>query len=105
MVRVHTLALLVGILGAASAKDCPPDRFPDCCTTYGTASPDTMRNSFHVPEHRVPQTNVPVGYAWALGDAKNMVLKLVVVKAAGRAGAALQVWVSIASEMAGNSKR
>ncbi|KAH6720613.1 hypothetical protein BKA61DRAFT_668515 [Leptodontidium sp. MPI-SDFR-AT-0119] len=63
MVKIlTTIALLAGILGAATAKDCPSDRFSDCCANYGTATPDTMKNTFHVPDHRIPQTGVPVGY-------------------------------------------
>ncbi|KAH7327061.1 hypothetical protein BKA65DRAFT_61806 [Rhexocercosporidium sp. MPI-PUGE-AT-0058] len=63
MVRITTtIALLLSVLSAASAKDCPPDRYPDCCASYGTASPNKMRNSFHVPDRQIPPGDVPVGF-------------------------------------------
>lgn len=62
MVRITTvLTLSLSILGA-TANDCPSDRFPDCCASYGIASLDTMKNSFNVPIGRITKKNTPVGY-------------------------------------------
>tara|TARA_R110002060_G_scaffold77011_2_gene88008 strand:+ start:756 stop:983 length:228 start_codon:yes stop_codon:yes gene_type:complete len=62
MLNIATIFVLsLSILGA-TAKDCPSDRFPDCCASYGFASPDTMKNSFNVPIRMVPGGDVPVGY-------------------------------------------
>ncbi|KAK0113450.1 hypothetical protein ONS95_013709 [Cadophora gregata] len=92
------ITLTLNILGA-TAKDCPSDRFPDCCASYGFASLDTMKNTFDVPISKITDSVMQVGYVWEWEAVKLMVLKHDVARIAGRAGVVLEDWVLIVSEM------